>query len=86
MHIAQYMQWLESLEEHVVSPVNPLKNTHLITANSEAEKGSKTAMSGYTIIETETTEAALECVKECSFLAIGGTIEVSELIPVPEMG
>ncbi len=39
-------------------------------------------MSGYTILEADSIEAALEITKACPFLNIGGSLEVSELIPM----
>jgi hypothetical protein len=40
-------------------------------------------MSGYTIIEAESIEAALEKAKACPFLDIDGSLEVSELVQMP---
>ena len=37
-------------------------------------------MSGFTIIEADSAEEALEIAKDCPFLEIGGSLEVSELI------
>ena len=37
-------------------------------------------MSGYTIIDAESIDAALEMAKVCPFLEIEGTLEVSELV------
>ena len=37
-------------------------------------------MSGYTIVEADSLDAALEMAKTCPFLAIGGSLEVSEMI------
>ena len=43
---------------------------------------SKTTMSGYTIVEAQSMEAALEAAKSCPFLDINGTLEVSELLEI----
>ena len=40
-------------------------------------------MSGYTIIEADSMETALEMAKACPFLDIGGSLEVSELAEMP---
>jgi len=48
--------------------------------------GSVTAMSGYTIIEVESMDEALEIAKACPFLETGGSLEVSELMQMPGMG
>jgi len=79
-HFAKYKEWLSSLGTAVISPANPLKNTHTIQPDGIVAEGSKTSMSGYTIIEADSMEAALEMAKACPFLEIKGTLEVSELM------
>ena len=79
-HFAKYKEWLSSLGDSAISPANPLKNTSTVNSDGTVTTGSKTSMSGFTIIETDSTEAALEIAKACPFLDIGGSLEVSELI------
>lgn len=79
-HFAKYQQWLGSLGDAVVSPANPLKDTHTVNPNGNASAGSQTTMSGYTVIEAESIDAAIKIAKACPFLEINGTLEVSELI------
>ncbi|MBL4866635.1 MAG: hypothetical protein JKY67_09710 [Pseudomonadales bacterium] len=79
-HFEKYQAWLASLGEAAVSPMNPLKNTSTINSNGTVTTGSKTTMSGYTIVEAQSMEAALEIAKACPFLDIGGTLEVSERV------
>ncbi len=83
---AEYQQWLTSLGDSAVSPANPFKNTHTIRPDGAVSSGSATTMSGYTIIEAETMEAALEIAKACPFLETGGSLEVSELMQMPGIG
>jgi hypothetical protein len=40
-------------------------------------------MSGYTIIEADSIEAALTIAKACPFLNIGDSLEVSGLVEMP---
>lgn len=82
-HFAKYKKWLSSLGDSMVSPANPFKNTHTISSDGTITAGSITLMSGYTIIEVDSMEAALESAKACPFLEIGGSLEVSELIQMP---
>ena len=82
-HFAQYKAWLASLAEQAVSPANPLKNTHMIQADGTITQGTRTTMSGFTIIEVDSIETALEIAGKCPFLDIGGSLEVSELIRMP---
>lgn len=73
-------EWLSSLGNAAVSPANPIKNTSTVNPDGTVIAGSKTQMSGYTIIEVDSTVAALEIAKACPFLDIGGSLEVSELV------
>ena len=69
--------------ESAVSPANPFKDTSTVNSDGTVTAGSSTSMSGYTIIEAASMEAALEVAKACPFLDIGGSLEVSELMQMP---
>lgn len=79
-HFAKYKEWLSSLGEAVVSPANPFKNTSTVNSDGSVTAGSTTSMSGYTIVEADSIEAALDMAKACPFLDIDGSLEVSELV------
>jgi hypothetical protein len=79
-HMSKYMAWLSSLGDSAVSPANPLKNTTTVNSDGTVTTGSTTAMSGFTIIEADSMESALQTAKACPFLDVGGSLEVSELI------
>ena len=81
---AKYREWLSSLGDSAVSPANPFKDTSTIHPDGTVTTGSTTSMSGYTIIEVDSMEAALSIAKACPFLDIGGSLEVSELIKMPD--
>jgi hypothetical protein len=82
-HFAKYKAWLSSLGDSAISPANPFKDTNTVNSDGTVTTGSKTSMSGYTIIEAESMEAALLIAKTCPFLDIGGSLEVSELMQMP---
>jgi hypothetical protein len=82
-HFAKYKEWLSSLGDSAVSPANPLKNTRTVNSDGTVTTGGTMSMSGYTIIEADSMEAALDIAKSCPFLDIGGSLEVSELIQMP---
>ncbi|OUS28994.1 hypothetical protein A9Q99_10300 [Gammaproteobacteria bacterium 45_16_T64] len=82
-HMAKYMEWLSSLGDSAVSPANPLKNTSTVSSEGTVSSGSTTSMSGYTIIEADSMDAALVIAKACPFLEVGGSLEVSELVKMP---
>lgn len=77
-HFAKYQAWLNDLGEAVVSAMNPIKNTHSVNAAGSKEGGH--GMSGYTIIQAESMQAAIAITQACPFVDINGTLEVSELI------
>lgn len=82
-HFTKYMEWLSSLGDSVVSPANPLKETSTVASDGTVTPGGSTSMSGYTIIDVDSMESALEIAKACPFLEIGGRLEVSELMEMP---
>ena len=82
-HFAKYREWLSSLGDSAVSPANPLKGTNTVRPDGTVTTGGTTSMSGYTIVEADSIDAALEMAKDCPFLDVGGSLEVSELIQMP---
>ncbi len=82
-HFAKYQEWLSALGDAAVSPANPLRDTHTVNSDGTVTAGGSTSMSGFTIVEAESTDAALTMAKACPFLDIGGSLEVSELIQMP---
>lgn len=85
-HFAKYKEWLSSLGDSAVSPANPLKDTSTVHPDGSVTAGGSTSMSGYTIIEADSMETALSIARDCPFLDVGGSLEVSELIEMPGQG
>ncbi|MCU7931225.1 MAG: YciI family protein [Candidatus Thiodiazotropha sp. (ex Codakia rugifera)] len=79
-HFAKYKAWLSSLGDAAVSPANPLKDTSTVNPDGTVISGGTTSISGFTIIDADSMEAALLIAKACPFLDIGGSLEVSELM------
>ena len=82
-HFAKYMDWLSSMGDSAVSPANPLKDTRTVNSDGSVTVGGITSMSGFTIIEADSMDAALLIAQGCPFLDIGGSLEISELIKMP---
>lgn len=82
-HFARYMEWLASLGDAVLSPANPLKDTSTVNPDGSVTAGGAGNMSGYTIVDAASKDAALAMAKTCPFLEIGGSLEVSELMHLP---
>ena len=77
-HFVKYKAWLSSLGESVVSPANPLGNTHTVNPDGTVAEGSLSSMSGYTLISVDSIDDAVSIAKACPFLEIGGSLEGSE--------
>ncbi len=79
-HFAKYQQWLASLGNAAISPMNPIKNTNIVASDGSVSADSSTKMSGYTIIESDNMDSAVAIAKACPFLELGGSLEISEMI------
>ena len=79
-HFEKYRQWLISLGDAVVSPMNPFKDTTVIKPDGDVVPGSLSEMSGFSIINVDSMKIAIELARSCPFLEIGGSLEVSELM------
>ena len=82
-HMAKYMEWLSVWGDSAVSPANPLKNTSTVNSDGTVTTGGTPTMSGYTIIDVDSRDEALSIAKDCPFLDIGGSLEVSEIMQMP---
>ena len=82
-HMAKYMQWLTSLGDKAISPMNPFNNTNTVNPDGTVKAGSMVKMSGYTVINVNSMDEALNIAKACPFLELGGSLEVSELMQMP---
>ena len=84
-HMAKYQQWLADLGDTAVSPANPIKDSSVVNSDGSITEGSSIGMSGFTVVEAESKDAALAIAKACPFLATGGSLQVSEMIEMPNM-
>ncbi len=82
-HFTKYKEWLSSLGNSAVSPANPLKGTCTVAPDRAVSEGGQSKMSGFTVIDVESMDAALNVAKACPFLDINGSLEVSELMKIP---
>lgn len=82
-HMAEYREWMSSLGDKLISPANPMKGTQTIHADGSVSEGSSVMMSGYSILEVDSMDEAMNAAKKCPFLGINGTLEVAELAQMP---
>ena len=79
-HMAEYKQWLGGLGDAVIVPMAPMGQSNFVTRSGVTTVTDRDKMSGYSVIEADSLETALNMAKSCPFADIGGTMEVAELI------
>ena len=79
-HMGKWKAWVESLGDKVVNPGTPLMSSKIITSDSVTEDTSSNFMNGFAVIKAENIEAAIEIAKADPFLAMNGTIRVSQMM------
>ena len=79
--MAAWGAWMGSLGESLVDGGNPAGASMTLTAQGVQEGGGSNPVSGYTIVQADSMEAALALGKDCPiFLADGASIEVAEAL------
>ncbi len=82
-HMAKWKAWVDGLGAAAVNPGTPLGKSRIVSATGVSDDGGSNAMSGFSIVEAESMDAALGIAKECPFLETGGTLEVAEIMKMP---
>jgi len=79
-HMAKWKVWVDGLGDAAVNPGTPLGKSRIVSADGVSDDGGADPMSGYSIVEADGMDAALEMAKACPFLETGGTLEVAEVM------
>lgn len=75
----RYMEWMRQVGAALVSPANPFGPSKKISAHGVEDVPAEEALSGYSVLEVENLEAAVDIAQSCPFLEIG-TLEVAQLL------
>jgi hypothetical protein len=80
---AAWGEWFQKLGGAIVDPGNPVSQTRTISnGGSVSDGGGANAASGYSVLQADSLEKAVEAAKGCPVLAGGATIEVAETFDV----
>ena len=79
-HMAKWKAWVDGLGDAAVNPGTPLGKSRIVSAGGVSDDGGSNPMSGFSIVEADSMDAALQMAKECPFLDTGGTLEVAEMM------
>ena len=77
-HMAKWNRWIEGLGEAVVEPGIYFGKSKTVDTKGIVDGGGANPISGITIVQADTIEAALEMATVCPHVGIGGSIEVAE--------
>ncbi len=74
--------WVEAFNcgDATVNPGTPLAKTRIVSSSGVSEDGGSNSMSGFSVVQADNMDAALEMARVCPFLDTGGTLEVAEMI------
>ena len=77
--MAAWGAWMAGLGDHLADGGNPVGMSTTLTANGAKEGGGANPLSGYSIIQADSMEQAIELGKSCPMLdAPDGSIEIAE--------
>ncbi|UCG22955.1 MAG: hypothetical protein JSW55_12340 [Chloroflexota bacterium] len=80
--LAAWGAWYEGLGEAVVDPGNPFSQTvqNIVPGGSVSQGAIGTTASGYTILQADSMESAIDMAKKCPMLDGNGQISVYEAL------
>ena len=77
-HMQAWRAWSDGLGEAVVDPGLPVGPAKVVGQQGVREASPDNPLSGVTILQAETMEAAIEMARACPHIDAGGTIAVAE--------
>ena len=77
--------WTKSIAEYAVgSTISHLENIQLLNDQNSDSADSQTLASGFSILEMDDMDKVLSFANECPLLDIGGSLEVSRIVQLPQ--
>ena len=76
--MAAWTSWMEGLGAAITDGGNPAGMSKTVSASGVANDGGPNPISGYTLVNADTIEAACDMAKGCPIIDDGGSVEVAE--------
>ena len=73
--------WFAELGPRLIDPGNPVARAVTVNAGSVSEGGGANPVSGYTVIEADDMQTAIELVERGPIVQGGRTVEIVETMP-----
>jgi hypothetical protein len=80
--MAAWGTWYEKLGQAVVDGGNPFGPSRSVAADGTASDGGASGMTGYSIVQADSLDAATGMARSCPVVSSGGTVEVYETFRV----
>jgi len=80
--MAAWGQWFGALGTAVVDGGNPFGQSRAVAAAGSRSDGASSSLSGYSVLQAESLDAAAKMAAGCPVLKGGGTVDVYETINV----
>jgi hypothetical protein len=78
--MAAFGKWFEELGPRLIDPGNPIGHAVTINDSSVTEGGGPNPISGYTVIDADDMDTAVELVRHGPIVQGGRTVEIAETI------
>ena len=77
--MARWQGWIEGLGAAMVNPGTPVGMSKTVSSSGVADDGGANPLSGFSIVQADSLDAAIDMAKGCPHLEMG-TVEVAELL------
>jgi hypothetical protein len=74
----EFGKWFGELGERLVDPGNPIARAVTVDGGTVSDGGGSNPVSGYTVIEADDMDSAIELVKRGPIVRGGRTVEIAE--------
>ena len=78
-HMEKWKTWIGDLRPAAVNPGTPMGNSKIVSSDGVSDDLGPDHLSGFSIVEADSMEAALEVAKSCPFLDFG-KLQVSQIM------
>lgn len=77
--MARWQAWIDDLGDAMVNPGNPVGKSKTVSAGGVADDGGSNPLAGFSVVEADSIDAAIDMAKACPFIEMG-SIEVAEIM------
>ena len=74
----EFGEWFAELGPRLIDPGNPIARAATVDGGTVSDGGGSNPVSGYTVIDADDMEAAIELVKRGPIVQGGRTVEIAE--------